>query len=171
MQTLGIDQGQQNRIVGGIALLCAVERIEPGVKLLTAFRQTQTGVIGDVVAAAHEGVNGAKRLALSSRQNEERVVEILRRRSRDAAAYRIRHRQLRGCRSPGNRGLLGSGAHGLGRPDLPRSFASAARATSASFRGREMEGLRPRTAKPWRSMALRISCPPRLKRSRSMASS
>ena len=51
------------------------------------------------------------------------------------------------------------------------NFPSAARATSASLRGFEIAGRRPSTAKCWRSMAFRISCPPRLKSSRSTANS
>src|SRR4029077_11488416 len=102
--------------------------------------------------------------------NHERVIEILCGRARDAFAHGVRHHQLRWGRSPGKWDLLGTGAHGW-LPRFPKSFPMAARATKASLRGLGIEGRFPRTEKSCFSIALRISRPPRLKRSRSMASS
>ncbi len=64
--------------------------------------RAQRGVVGDVVAAAHEGVDGAEGFALAARQNEEGVVEILGRRARDAFADGVRHDELRRSGRPGH---------------------------------------------------------------------
>src|SRR5579864_5879233 len=153
-----------------MALLGGVQRVEPGVEFLAAFGKAQRRIVSDVVATAHEGVDGAQGLALASRQNQKSVVEILGGSSRDAAADRIRHDELRLRWSPRNGNLLRAGAQ-LFPPLLPRSLPRAARATSASLRGFEIAGRFPRTAQFCRSIARKISWPPRLKSSKSMASS
>ena len=79
-------RAQQNRIVAGFALLGAVQRIEPGVELVAAFLEAEGGVVGDIVAAAHEGIDGAESLPLALGQNEKRVVEIFCVGAGDAAA-------------------------------------------------------------------------------------
>ena len=126
--------------------------------------KAEAGVVGDVIAAAHEGVDGAESLALALGQHEKCVIEILGVGARDAAAHRIGHGELRRSGTPRDQHGLGSGTH-----NVPSNFPSAARATSASLRGLEITGRRPSTAKSWRSMAFRISWPPRLKSSRSTA--
>ena len=71
---------------------------------LAALVQAELRVVGDVVAAAHEGVDGAQGFALAARQNEEGVVEILGGRARDALADGIRHDELRRSGGPGDDG-------------------------------------------------------------------
>ena len=94
-------------VVGRMSRLGAVQRIEPEVQLLAAFLQAERGVVGDVVAASHEGIDGAESLALAARQDEERVVEILRRRAGDAAAHGVRHHERARSGRPGGDGLAG----------------------------------------------------------------
>ncbi len=165
---LGVGQGEQDGVVGGLALLGAVKGVKPGVEFLAALGQAQSGVVGDVVAAAHEGVDSAQGFALAAGQNEESVVEILGRGASDAATDRIGHDQLGRSGGPGNGDLLGAGAHIFLTPlglcaswqalDAPPTAAPraaptgekillrAARATRASLRGFEMAGRFPRTA-------------------------
>ncbi len=168
---LGVGQGQQHGIVGRMTGFGAVKGIQPRLQPLPSFIRRLFEVVGNVVAAAHEGVHRAQRLALGVGQDEESVVEILGRRAGDAAAYGICDRDLR----RGRRKWRGHGLHGGAHIRLPRlppsSFPNAARATSASLRVFEIAGRRPSTAWPWRSMAFRISCPPRLNNSISTASS
>ena len=71
---------------------------------------------------------------------------------------------------------VGENGEGMGCTAALISWSPAAsparhRATSASLRVFEIAGRRPSTAYPWRSMAFRISCPPRLNNSMSTASS
>ena len=159
---LCINEGQQNRIVGGLALLGTVQSVEPGVKFLAPFGKAQRGIVANVVASPHEGVNSAQRLALAAGKNEKGIIKILGGSARYAFAHRIRHHELRRSRRPGNRDLLCPGAHrplsSLGwscfRPaslapstaPAEKNFFIAARATSASFRGFEIAGRFPRTA-------------------------
>ena len=147
--SLGIGQGEQDSVVGGLALLGAVKSVKPDVKFLTAVGQTQRGIVSDVIAGAHEGVDGAQRFALAARQGEKRIVEVLGRRAGDAPAYRIGHDELGRSGGPGTGNLLRARAHGFPpsfRPTVPMSFLVAARATSESLRGFEMDGRFPRTA-------------------------
>src|SRR5271154_5494795 len=99
-------ESEKNGIVGGLALLGAMQRVEPGFEFLTALGETQRGIVGKIVTLAHEGVNGAQGLALASRKHEEGVVEILGGGAGDAAAHGIRHDQLRRSWAPRDGGLL-----------------------------------------------------------------
>src|SRR5258708_10471290 len=163
VSALRIGEGEENGIVVGLTLLHAVQCGEPGVELEAAFIEDEGGVVGDIVAAAHEGVDGAQGFALALGQDQKGVVEIFGVGAGDTAAYRIRHLELRRGGSPRDQDLLCSCAHS--------NFPRAARATSASLRGLEITGRRPSTAKFWRSMAFRISWPPRVKSSMSTAKS
>src|ERR1700722_7334001 len=145
-----------------MSLLSAVQGIKPGVEFLSAFLQAECGVVGDVVAAAHEGVDRAQGFALAAGQNEERVVEVLGGGTRDAAAHGIRHDELARSGCPRGDGLLSAGAHILltQRPLrssilplpfvalelLPNNLPTAARAIRASLRDFEMAGRFPKTA-------------------------
>ena len=132
-----------------LALLGAVKSVNPDVKFLTAVGQAQRGIVSNVIAGAHEGVDGAQRFALAARQGEKRIIEVLGRRAGNALAYRIRHDELGWSRGPGTGNLLRARAHGFPPSfcsTVPRSFLLAARATSESLRGLEMDGRFPRTA-------------------------
>jgi len=60
----------------GLALLGAVQGIEPGIELLAALFEDEAGIVGNVIATAHEGVDGAESLALALGKNKKCVVEI-----------------------------------------------------------------------------------------------
>src|ERR1700684_809599 len=148
-----------------------MQGVEPGIEFVAAFFETEAGVVGNVIAAAHKGVDRAQRLPLALGKNQECVIEILGVAASDAAAHRLRHAELRRSWTPRNHHLLRSRAHTNFPTDFPISFPNAARATRASLRGFEITGRQPSTAKFWCSMAFRISWPPRLKSSMSTASS
>ena len=162
---LRVGQGQQDWIVAGLALLGAVQGIEPGVEFEAAFFEAESGVVGNVVAAPHEGIDGAQRLPLALRQHQKCVVEILGVGAGDAAAHGVRHGELRRSGSPRNEYLLRSCAHGGSRlpasglrihwlqATCPARPAPPGRACAAwKLRG----GGRARQS-CWRSMAFRIS--------------
>src|SRR4029077_12426968 len=106
-------------------------------------------IIGDIVSMAHKRVDRTQGVAFLCRQHHEAVIEILGCTARDAPADRVSMAELM----------------------VHRSLPAAARATSSNLRVLEIVGRESNTSKPWRSMALRISCPPRLNSSMSMASS
>src|SRR5580700_26616 len=147
-----------------------MDLVQPCSQLVVAIDVAERGVVGDVIAVPHEGVDGAQRIAFAPRQHHESIVKILGGRAGDAPANGIRHFKL----GSGGRKLDGGISHGGGHLCFSRglgsSFAAAARATRVSLRDFEIAGRRPSTAQFWLSMALRISCPPRLKSSMSVAS-
>src|SRR5258708_963864 len=98
--------------------------------------------VTQVIGMAHERIHRAKRVALLPGQSEERVIKILRFGAGHSAAYGVRHGKLLVHASP--------------------PFCSNARATSQSLRGFEIAGRDFNTSNPCRSMAFKISCPPRL---------
>ena len=118
----------------------AVEGVEPIRQFQPALANRETGVVRDIVATTHVGVNSTKRLTLVPGQCQECVVKILGRTARNRTAYGVSNRQLRLGRSELGRSRLHAGTH----TNLP----SAARATNASLRGLEMTGRLPSTAKP-----------------------
>src|SRR6478672_1322848 len=171
MAPLSIGQSQQNRVICGLALLGAVEIVEPRIQLLPPFGQAKRRLVRDVIATPHERVHRTQSLALAAGQDEERVIKVLGRSPRNAFADGICHDELRRCRRPWHRNLLRAHAHRDAPRDTPKHFAMAARVTKPSLRDFEIAGRFPSTAYPCCSMAFKISRPPRLKRSRSMARS
>ncbi len=146
---LSVGNGHQHRIVSGLARKDGLGGFQPLIQLLPLFPDVDSWIIGDVIGVAHEGVDRTKGVALVRRKHEKAVVEVF-------------------GRAPGN-----ASADSIGMRELlvHRSLSAAAWTTSQSLRGLEMTGRRRRTSNPWFSMAFRISCPPRLKSSRSTASS
>src|SRR5712671_2415354 len=100
--------------------------VEPLRQFATPLVETESVVVGNVVTAPHEHVNGAQRIAFGARKNCKTVVEIPGGRARDVAAHRVRNIELRW----GGRELHGSISHGGAHSIFP----SAARATSTSLR-------------------------------------
>src|SRR5882757_8671462 len=100
--------------------------VEPLRQLATPFVEAESIVVGDVVTAPHEYVNGAQRIAFGARKNCKTIVEIPGGRARDVAAHRVRDIELR----RGDRKLHGSISHGGAHSIFP----NAARATRASLR-------------------------------------
>src|SRR4029077_20176612 len=133
------------RVVSRIALLGVVECVKPRFELLTAFGRAQLGVIGNVIAAPHEGVDGAEGVALAAGQDQKRVIEILCRHAGNTLAHGIRHDELRRSRRPWHGDRLRTGAH-REPPESPNILAKAAWATRASLRDLEIAGRLPSTA-------------------------
>src|SRR5215831_14435680 len=92
---LSVGKGKQNCIIGWKPQLGSVEGVHPRVELLTAVPRRERWIVGDVVAATHEGVYRAERLALDLGKDQKSVVEVLGALTRDPAADRVRHVQLR----------------------------------------------------------------------------
>src|SRR5579872_3152878 len=96
-----------------MALLGAVKRIQPVVEFAAAFLRGEAGIIGDVIATAHESVDRAQGLAFAVRENMEGVVEIFGAGASDPTADGVGHGELSGSRRPGgDESGLGSSAHG-----------------------------------------------------------
>ena len=83
-----------------------MQRIEPGIELEALFVGRELRIVADVVGVAHEGVDGAERVALAPRQDEKGVVKIARRLARDVAADSVGGAKLQ----RGDAGRAGSGA-------------------------------------------------------------
>ena len=73
---LRVGKGEQNGVVGGMALLGAVQSVQPGVEFLAAFGQAELGSSAMSSQQTHESVNGAQGFALAAGQGEEGVVKI-----------------------------------------------------------------------------------------------
>src|SRR6266568_5469150 len=114
-----------------------MQALKPVLQPLSTIAKRHSLVIGDIVAAPHEGIDGTQGLPLGFWKNEKSVVEILGGATGDATANGIRDRQLRSVRGERCGRVLHSGAH--------NHFPSAARARRASLRGFEMKGRRPST--------------------------
>ncbi len=84
-------------------------------------------IVAQVVGVAHESVHRAERVALSSGQQHKAVVEILRRRTRDMAAYTVGGSQSQF-------GVLQSLVLILALPSSPSMRPATARKTSSTFR-------------------------------------
>ena len=138
VSALRIGQRQQHRIIRRLCRQCAMDFVQPVRQLVVTIIGAERVVVGDVVAAPHEGVHRAQGIALAPRKHHKPVVEILGGGAGDAPADGVRHIELRS----GRRKLHGRISHG----GAHRSFPSAARATSASFRVFEIAGRRPSTA-------------------------
>src|SRR6266850_3743251 len=112
--------------------------VEPLRQLVAPLVKTESVVIGNVVTAPHEHVDGAQRIAFGTWKDGKTVVKIPGGRAGVVATHRVSNVELRG----GGRELHGSisygGAHSI--------FPNAARATRASLRVFEIAGRRPRTA-------------------------
>src|ERR1700682_1241198 len=146
---LRVSHGHQHGIVGRFPGKDRSGGFQPVVQLLPFFFASQIWTIGDIVGMAHERINSTECVSLIGWEDDKAVVKVL------GGAP---------CDSP---------ADGIGMRELlvHSSLPAAARATSQSLRALEITGLRSSTSKCWRSMAFSISCPPRLKSSRSTASS
>src|ERR1019366_4028460 len=137
-------------MVGGLAGNHAAQRVDPFIQLLAALLRRDGRVVRDVVSMAHEGIHRRNGIALGGRQDQKAVVEVLGGGARDVTTNSV-------------------GGPQLERVFVHNSFPAAARASSHNLRGLEMTGRRVNTSYPWRSMAFRISSPPRLNNSMSSA--
>src|ERR1019366_4321877 len=137
-------------MVGGLAGNHAAQRVDPFIQLLAALLRRDGRVVRDIVGMAHEGIHGRNGIALRSRKDQEAVVEILGGGARDVTTNSV-------------------GGPQLERVFVHNSFPAAARASSHNLRGLERTGRRVSTSYLWRSMAFRISNPPRLNNSMSSA--
>ncbi len=110
--------------------------------------QRHARIIAQIVSMTHESVNGAECIALSSRQQHETVIEILRRGARNMAAYAVGCGQLQ-------RGMfLGVADTSVAHPTLPNAIRPAsARKTNSTLRKRLKLGRRANTLKSCFSIA------------------
>src|SRR5208282_6349248 len=142
VRALRIGQRQQHRIIGWLCSQCAVYVVQPLRQLDVAIVAAQRVVVNDVVAASHEGIYRAQRIALPSRKDHKPVIEILGGGARDAPTDGVRHIELGSGRSKLHRRISHGGAHRSFSRGFPSSFPSAARATKASLRALEIAGRR-----------------------------
>ena len=61
---LRIGEGQQHRVIGRFAGQRAMEASSHAASFWRRSRKAASWVVGDIVAAAHEGIDGAQRLRL-----------------------------------------------------------------------------------------------------------
>jgi hypothetical protein len=66
---LGVGESEEYRVVRGLTLLSAMKSVKPSVELLAALWRAEPGIIGNIVATSHEGVNGAQSFSLTARQD------------------------------------------------------------------------------------------------------
>ena len=89
----GVVEGGQNQAVAVISGKGPVERLPPRLHLL-GFRLVFRRLIGNIVAVAHERVDGAHRRLPLRRQGDKRVVKVTRLRFGDVFAVPVRGGEL-----------------------------------------------------------------------------
>src|SRR5262249_31359379 len=123
--TLRICKGEEDRIGCRGSARNRAPFCQPGVQSKHALLDSARCVIGSVVGMAHECIYGTQSIPFLLRKRQESIVKVLGPSASNAATNRVRRDKL--------------GIHS--------SFPSAARATSASFRGVEIAGRARRTSK------------------------